>query len=128
MLGIASLLLVPQMLFAYVNGDRLTIDNITYQVLDANKHTVSVEIVKKAGKVVIPSTVFDGKDVTFTVVQIAYGYDNVNKTNFSDVTEITIPNTVTKLGYYAFYGSKITKLHIPASVLHRELCRRNDQR
>ncbi len=77
-------------------------DGIKYLVL--NKDTVMVVSNSYTGDVVIPETVVAGNN--FKVAGIA---DNAFK-NCANLTSITIPSTVTKIGKDAFYGcSGLTK-------------------
>ncbi len=100
---------------AYVNGDRLTIDGITYQVKDASAKTLYVVAIstEKTGVVTIPATVFDGKDVTFTVVSLGYG-NGISL--HSGITGFILPNTLEIINYNAFNKTSITSIHLPASV------------
>lgn len=100
--------------WGYVNGDRLTIDDITYQVTNAKNNLVSVVGVAKSGDVVIPATVFDGKDITFTVDAIGtYGA----VTWKPGVTSLTLPNTLKRIQRVAFYNCDVETINIPASVI-----------
>ena len=94
---------------AYVNGDRLTIDGITYQVKDASAQTLYVVAIstEKTGKVTIPATVFDGKDVTFTVVSLGYG-NGISL--HRGITGFDLPNTLEIIYYNAFYNTSITSI------------------
>ncbi|MBR2195003.1 MAG: leucine-rich repeat domain-containing protein [Salinivirgaceae bacterium] len=80
-----------------------TKDEIRYMVL--TKNTVEItKVFNLTGDVVIPTTVTAGN--TFTITSIR-DYALENKTN---ITSITIPNTVTKIGKEAFKGcSGLTK-------------------
>lgn len=100
---------------AYVNGDRLTIDGITYQVKDASAKTLYVVAIStdKTGVVTIPATVFDGKDVTFTVVSLGYG-NGISL--HRGITGFDLPNTLEIINYNAFNNTSITSIHLPASV------------
>ena len=94
---------------AYVNGDRLTIDGITYQVKDASAKTLYVVAIstEKTGEVTIPATVFDGKDVTFTVVSLGYG-NGISL--HSGITGFDLPNTLEIINYNAFNSTSITSI------------------
>ena len=94
---------------AYVNGDRLTIDGITYQVKDASAKTLYVVAIstEKTGVVTIPATVFDGKDVTFTVVSLGYG-NGISL--HSGITGFDLPNTLEIINYNAFNNTSITSI------------------
>ena len=94
---------------AYVNGDRLTNDGITYQVKDASAKTLYVVAIstEKTGEVTIPATVFDGKDVTFTVVSLGYG-NGISL--HSGITGFDLPNTLEIINYNAFNNTSITSI------------------
>ena len=94
---------------AYVNGDRLTIDGITYQVKDASAKTLYVVAIstEKTGEVTIPATVFDGKDGTFTVVSLGYG-NGISL--HRDITGFILPNTLEIINYNAFNNTSITSI------------------
>ena len=102
---------------AYVNGDRLTIDGITYQVKDASAKTLYVVAIstEKTGEVTIPAKVYDGKDLTFTVVSLGYG-NGISL--HRGITGFILPNTLEIINYNAFYNTSITSIHLPASVNH----------
>ena len=102
--------------FAYNNGDQITIDGIIYQVSNATNHQVyAYGTSGLTGSVVIPSTVFDGTDITFDVVGIS-GKDNGTGSWGNGITQITLPNSIKTISPDAFSGSSITTLNIPASV------------
>ena len=100
--------------WGYVNGDRLTIDDITYQVTDAKNNLVRVFGVAKSGDVVIPATVFDGKDITFTVDEIGTSSAVTWKPG---VTSLTLPNTLKRIINGAFSNCDVETINIPASVM-----------
>ena len=85
---------------AYVNGDRLTIDGITYQVKDASAKTLYVVAIstEKTGEVTIPAKVYDGKDLTFTVVSLGYG-NGISL--HRGITGFILPNTLEIINYNA---------------------------
>ena len=94
---------------AYVNGDRLTIDGITYQVKDASAKTLYVVAIsnEKTGEVKIPDKVFDGKDLWFTVVSLGYG-NGISL--HSGITGLILPNTLEIINYNAFNNTSITSI------------------
>ena len=105
---------MPKTLLAWNNGDRFTVDGIAYYVLNVKEQTVAAYSTTKTGALTIPATVFDGKDQTFTVVQI--GGLSTNSAGFVGVTSFTLPNSIKFIALQAFNGSQITTLHLPASV------------
>lgn len=94
---------------AYVNGDRLTRDGITYQVKDASAKTLYVVAIstEKTGEVTIPATVFDGKDLWFTVVSLGYG-NGISL--HRSITGLILPNTLEIINYNAFNNTSITSI------------------
>ena len=102
---------------------KFTVGDFTYQRIDSNMAD-EVEItynpngdVKYSGEVVIPSEV-TYRDKTYKVVRIG----NSAFSGCGNLTSVTIPETVTSIGSYAFSstGNGFTKLDIPASVMSIE--------
>ena len=76
-----------------------------------NNVKVSIGNVNEAVNFVIPATV-QNNSTTYTVTEIAEnGFQNK-----SNVKGITIPETITKIGTYAFQGTGLTSVAIPNSV------------
>jgi len=110
------LIMVSMQASAYAIGDKLTISGFTYQVTSCTSPTYTVSLIgcTNTGDVTIPSEVFDGKDITFTITSIGNGGDNVT---WNGPTILTIPSSVTKINGYAFYGcSTLSTINIPAEV------------
>jgi hypothetical protein len=86
-------------------------------ISNKNKDTITLGGSLFLGTSVVRESTIPTGEIT---VIVDYAYDSVNKFNDSskkEVTEITIPNTVTSIGNYAFSGcSTITKITIPKSV------------
>ena len=104
------LLLLPIMASAY----DVKIDGIYYNL---NSSTKTAEVtynsgMEYTGAVVIPSSIFYGGE-KYSVMSIGdYAFDGC-----SDLTSITIPNSVKIISTYAFYGcSVLTSITIPNSV------------
>lgn len=115
-----ALLMVSATASAYVVGEYIIKDHITYRVIDASASNPKLAVYNVkgiSGTVTIPAKVFDGKDVYFTVTQIGGGRDSNDLVRWDDtVTGVNLPNTITTLGNYCFASSGITSLTLPASV------------
>ncbi len=91
------LMLMPMMANA---DDPVEINGIWYNLITkARIAEVTSGTTKYTGDVVIPATI-KYEDVTYSVTTIG---DNTFK-NCSNLTSVTIPNSVTAIGEYAFYG------------------------
>ena len=107
----ALLLTIVLQLSAYTVGDRFTVNSITYEILTMGENaTVRTLDVTIPGHVTIPETVRLDADLTAKVTEVNGGW-------WTNVTSVTIPETVTTIGRYAFQGSKIETLHLPKSVV-----------
>lgn len=86
----------------------ITINNLTYTYSGT---TATLTKVTQNGPVTIPSIItVDGSKYTVTSIgEMAFAYA-------TNTTSITIPNTVTTLGEYAFENTFITSITIPSSV------------
>lgn len=104
---------ISQHASALTVGDVFTQGGFDFKVLSAN--TVSAIRCTLSGSVEIPSTVtYDA--VVYTVTTIGNGNNTTATSWNSEITSITIPNTVTNLDFYAFNGCRLTELEIPASL------------
>lgn len=98
--------------YAYVSGDRLTIGDWTIVVTNGTNNYARVVATTLTGAVQIPETLFDGKDVTFTITEVGGEADG-----WTGVTAVTIPETVTTLVNYCCRGAQLEELYIPKSVV-----------
>lgn len=115
MLIIAFLmLLLPKQLAAYTKGDIVKHDDIIYQVVSDTDNTLSFVGTEKTktGAVNIPATWSDGRGIMFKVTEV--GGNETYKCE--GVTDITLPEGVTKIAYAAFAGAKLKTLKIPSTV------------
>ena len=94
------------------------VDGLYYDILtpDGDNPTCSVSDPDKehrySGDIVIPEQVeYDGKTYTVTAIGTCAFDSNEN------ITSVTIPNTVTKIGIQAFSSSSLTEIEIPSSVV-----------
>ncbi len=113
MLIIAFLmLLLPKQLAAYTKGDIVKHDDIIYQVVSDTENTLSFVGTEKTktGAVNIPATWSDGRGIMFKVTEV--GGNETYKCE--GVTDITLPEGVTKIAYAAFAGAKLKTLKIPS--------------
>ena len=99
-------------------AEDFSVDGIYYNYLDGNNVEVtyrgdSYESYKNeySGEVTIPETVtYDG--ATYNVASIG----DSTFVECTSLTSVTIPNSVTSIGNYAFYHSSLTSVTIPNSV------------
>ena len=86
------------------------IGDFCYNIIEGNSVEVT-EGVKYSGIIVIPEQViYNGK--TYNVTSIGkYAFLFCN-----DITSITIPNSITSIAEYAFWGSDLKSIYIPSSV------------
>ena len=130
-----QLILTLLALFASVNAFADYIDGIYYSFSGGEATVTSNSSNSYSGDVVIPETVTDKNDNTYTVTSIGYqafyncsgltsvSIPNTVKTigesafqNCTGLTSIDIPDGVTTISKYAFYGCGLTSLFIPKSV------------
>ncbi len=108
-------------LLIYVLGFTQTFTNnfITYQVISATPpYTVQVtgyDFTNGSSSVTIPATV-SNNSITYTVTVIGDQAFLGNTTTGAQITSVTIPNSVTFIGYRAFQSNLLTSVTIPDSV------------
>ena len=105
---------IPKSLWAYTPDEIVTFKNNIYKVLEPSGANASLMFVGTtlSGALVIPDKINDNKGITFTVTEIG---SEVNY-DCKDITSITLPGTIVKMGSGVFKDAKITKLDIPKSV------------
>ncbi len=90
-------------------------DNVIYEIYDDGTLVISGQ--GEMGDFPCPLTRLDGS--YFDKVRIEYGVTNIGAKMFSgnNLVSVTIPNTVTSIGEYAFYGcSALSSVTVPNSV------------
>ena len=112
---LASLLILPKVQAAV--GDNFIDDNFYYTVLTEEGTSGTVSVVKRSaaipsGEVTIPASVTQGS-VTYSVTSIwDRGFQNC-----SNLTSITLPESMTEIKLWAFSGcSSLTNITIPDTV------------
>ena len=105
---------IPKSLWAYTPDEIVTFKNKIYKVLEPSGANASLMFVGTtlSGALVIPDKINDDKGTTFTVTEIG---SEVNH-DCKDITSITLPETIEKIGSGVFKGAQITELVIPKSV------------
>ena len=105
------LLILAMLIPTMANADPVKINGIYYNLVSKVKTAeVTSNPNNYSGKVVIPKTVtYGGKEYIVTSIGDKAFY-------CSDITSLTIPNSVTSIGDRAFYCSEITSVIIPNSV------------
>ena len=82
-----------------------------YKYIVENNQITIVKYTGIGGNVVIPNTI-DNKPVT-KIGRTAFSLFNEN----NNITNVTIPDTVTYIGEYAFYKNKLTNVTLPSSLI-----------
>jgi len=100
-------------LYAYTDNQIITIGQNTYQVLSATDFTLCFLSSTASGELVVPGTVSDGVDATFTVTEVG-GNEAYKSPN---VTSVVLPETITKIKSASFSGATLTSFYIPKSVV-----------
>ena len=93
------------------NGKTIdTLNGIKYKEIKGGG--VAVLANNYSGKIVIPETITKW-DCDFTVTEI----DTSAFANCSELTSVTLPNTITTIGRNAFYNSSLTSITLPDSLM-----------
>lgn len=104
-----SLLLAVLPVLVHATVETQVVNGIKYYY-DAERMETAVAPYNYSGDIVIPDSV--------TIDGVTYSVDNIGNYafRFSDITSITLPNTIVDIGNYAFYCCGITSISIPNSV------------
>lgn len=111
---IFSILMIYMPLIAY--AEAVEIDGIWYKIINAEEVEVTINPSDYFGNIIIPSSViYEDKEYTVTSIgDYAFYYDIEP---YDALKSVTIPNSVTSIGYSAFACCKgLTSLTIPNSV------------
>ena len=83
----------------------------SYRVTNSTDKTATItQYDGRNGDLVVPSEL-DG----YTITSLNYTSFYRNRSNY-DLTSVTLPDTIEKIGNYAFFGTKLTEATLPASV------------
>lgn len=121
-IAIMMAVMAPVTCMAYTDNQLLRFGQFTYQVVSAKDYTLRVvgcTLLKGQQDVTVPAKVEDGKDVTFTVVELGMGVGTklAGQTfSWTDVKGVTLPETIIKISAGAFNSAPLTHLNIPKSV------------
>ncbi|WP_338357146.1 leucine-rich repeat domain-containing protein [Yeosuana marina] len=109
-----SLLLILSLLsLNFATSQVFDVDGVSYNITNTESKTVEVTTTCYTGNLTIPSTV-DNSGNTYTVTAIgAYAFRLC-----PNIQAVTIPSTVTSIGIYAFANSELTAITIPDSVTY----------
>ena len=122
LLIIAALFLTSLTTYGQNEGDQFTVDDIRYEITSTSP--AEVEIVGYHGtatEVDIPSMVEDQSNNNYTVTAIGGGELEYQQPFFQkELTRVTIPNTVTRIGIGAFNKNNLTEVTIPNGVTRIE--------
>ena len=107
---------IPKSMWAYTKDDIVTFGDHTYKVLVPEGQGVQPTLMfvgtKVSGHLDIPPTVSDGAGVNFKVTEVGAHKDN----NCKNVTSITLPETIERIGTTSFSEAKVSKITIPKNV------------
>ena len=107
---------IPRSLWAYTKDDIVPLGDHIYKVLVPEGQGVQPTLMfigtKVSGALVIPPTISDGHGVNFKVTEVGAHKDY----NCKNVTSITLPETIERIGTTSFSEAKVSKITIPKNV------------
>lgn len=108
------LALIPVAGFSYTDKQVVELKGNYYKVISAKQNTLAYLGTKdtNSGLLEIPGTIFDGKDVTFTVISAEYHGNYTSK----NITAVKLPETFTSLEYGVFRNAKLQEINIPKNL------------
>lgn len=113
---LASLLSVSLTSNAYNVGDRFTVDGITYEVRDRINYKVRVVGISKPGvkDVIVPATVYDGIDQTFSVKSIGAW----EATWSNEMVTLRLSEGIEEISHSAAfcYANALETIYLPTSL------------
>ena len=113
-------LLIISMVSLFTSAQSFEVDGIKYKIISKIKKTVAFDKIDKkfSGSLIIPETI-EYKNETYRVTEI----DDSRGFPRDGVTSISIPNSVTSIGNFAFSSyNNITSVIIPNSVITIREC------
>ena len=125
-IAIMMAVMAPVTCMAYTDKQLLSFGQFTYQVVSAKDYTLKVvgcTLEKGQTDVTVPAKVEDGKDVAFTVVEVGMGTGTTlpgQTFKWTDVRNVTLPETITDISSGAFNSAPLAHLNIPKSVISIE--------
>lgn len=111
---LSVILAISTHLFAYTDGQIVKFGTNTYKVVSASAKTLCFLGCDNSvsGLLVIPATIFDNKDVTFTVTEV--GGDETYLCR--NITSVKLPDTMLKINWGSFNYAKLTNMNIPKNL------------
>lgn len=111
---LSVILAISTHLFAYTDGEIVKFGTNTYKVVSASAKTLCFLGCDNSvsGLLDIPATIFDNKDVTFTVTEV--GGSDIYRC--SNITSVKLPDTMLKINWSSFNSAKLTKMNIPKNL------------
>jgi len=115
-----KMLIMVALLFAtdsVINAQTTGTPGLSYTLINNGTEYSVARGTADAANVVIPAT-YNGRPVTEIASAINYGEHIIDGSfaNYYEMTSITIPNSIKKIGEYAFFSTSLFNITIPDSV------------